>query len=278
MKKDWTKEVVQQRINRRNYPASPSAGPGIMRIFKKYFEKTIRGIDKPTVIVFGATPELRDLALEENCRLITIDASQEMVERLSPLMKHQRNPDEKILIRDWLDNFLPDSSADVLLGDGVANNIAFKDQERFMQEIKRLVKQGGYVILRETVIGPQRRIHTVEEIDDDFCHGKIHWFDLFLDLRFYADISQKFYNKKRRALPMMKMYKELEKAYQQGRLSKKSYQRLLGFRSPIVHTHMSWSEMTDFFAKYFRSLPIEQAKDYKFTKDTFVFFFGKVQK
>lgn len=273
--KQWQGKIAEQRTkDRKEYPAAPSACKGAIEIYKELLEKSIIGKKKFNACVLGSTPELRNMVLEKDGYLTSIDINPEMFDKVKPYIKYD-NGKEKIVIGDWLDNQLVSEFYDVVLGDGVSNNISFKDQDKFFKEISRLIKRGGYVILREAGINFERPIQSVEDIDKDFVNGKTHWFDTLIDLYFYSDISDNCYDKETYTSDLGKLYRDIKQCYNKGRLSKKTFDAVWWFRSDIKHTFMPYSVLKEFFEKQFILLSTKQAQDFNFTKDTFLFYFGK---
>ena len=240
--------------------------------------KAVAGKKKFNACVLGATPELRNIVLDSGGYLTAIDINAEMFEKVKPYIKYNNNEKETIVIGDWLDNQLVNESYDVVLGDGISNNISLEDLDKLFREISRLIKKDGYIILRESGINPKRPIRSVESIDKDFVDGKVHWFDVLFDLYFYSDISDDCYDKKTYKSDMGKLYRNIEKCYKKGRLSKKTFDALWWFRSDIKHTFMPHPMLKEFFEKQFISLPTKQAQEFHFSKDTFLFYFGKMKK
>jgi len=277
--KIWKGEVVDRRIEeRKNYLAAPSAGVGIMKIYKQLLKKAIRKKKNFRALVLGATPESRDLVLSLRGELVTVDISWEMIEKASSLMKYQNSPKEIIVKANWLNNPIKDNYFDVILGDGVTLHLSWRDQSKFFKELRHLLKRRGFVILREAVINPERKIRTLEEIDSDFRKSRIHQFDASIDYLLYSEISSKVYNSKTGLYDTEKFVKKLNDAYLKRRISKKSKELGKWYKGSGGRTIWSKPKSEKLFERYFRLIPTEQAKDFKFTQDTFIFFFGQNKK
>lgn len=276
--KEWAGRQADQRTRKRsNYVAAPSASKGTMRIYEELLKKAVKGKKNFKGCVLGATPETRDMVLKLGGELTTIDISWEMIQKCSALMKHASSDKEVVVKSSWLDSPLASNYFDVILGDGVSNNIHIKDQGRFFKELNRMLKKTGRLILREGVLAPGRSNRTIEEINQDFISGKIHWFDVFIDSYFYSDLSKRVHDSKTWKWYMGKYWKEVEKAYKQGRFSKKTFDAMWWFRGNLIHTFLPRARLEKCITKYFRLLPAKQAQDYKVTRDTFQFFFGKTK-
>lgn len=277
--REWTgKHADQRTVGRSNYPASPAAGRGIMRIYERLLKQAIKGKKSFRALVFGATPETRDLVLKYGGELTTIDISLEMILKCNALMSRAGNEKEIIVKGDWLNNPLPNNYYDIILGDGVSNNVALVDQDNFFREIRRLLKKNGFLILRDVILDSERPRRRVGEINQDFVDGRIHWFDVFFDLYFYSDFTPRVYNPTKARWFMSKLFAEIKKAYSQKRLSKRSFEALWWFRGNLIHCFLPRPRLEGFISKYFKLLPIKQARDFRFTQDTMIFFFGEVKK
>jgi len=277
--KQWRGRIVDIRTkDRSQYPAAPSAGKEVMAVYGELLDKAIGKKKKFNACVLGATPELRDMVLKRGGNLTSIDLSMEMFEKVKPFMKYPDHPRDVIVRANWIDNPLASQYFDVVMGDGISNNIPFKDQGVLFKKIRGLLKNNGRAILRDAVRNSDRAIRTVEEIDEDFMAGRIHWFDVFLDLYFYSDISGRCYHKKTHRSSMSKLFAIIDECHKQGRLSKKTHKALVWFRSDIKHTFMPDTLLDKYIEKQFTLLPAPCAHDFKFTEDTLIFHFGKPKK
>lgn len=274
----WYKKQIKQRMDRKNYPGAPSIGPGVLRLYEEYFKKAIGRKKKAKVLILGATPESRDLALKHGHELVTVDINMEVIIKWGSIMKFKNHPDEIIVRCNWLNMPLKSSYFDLVMGDGVSNNIPVKKYGEFFKEIKRLLKPNGYILLREAVLNPKRQIRKIEEIDADLLHKKIHWFDAFIDFWLYSDISSKAYDDKTFAANLDKLTEKLEKEYKKKRISKKSLKVFDWCKGSGARIVLPRQKLEKILKKYFKLIPVKQAQDYKVTKDTFLFFLGRNKK
>lgn len=274
-KEEWSGVHADQRAkNRANYPASPAAGPGILKKYEELLLKSVEGKKTFRACVLGATPELRDMVLHHGGELTTVDISEEMVEKYTRLMAQAGSPNEKIIIGSWLDIGLPDNYFDVVLGDGVSNNVGYGEQEKFFSEIKRILAPGGWMIVREGVNNSGRQRRTVQEIDADFLSGKIHWFDLYIDLYFYSEWTDKCRDHKTGVSYMDKFFSFVEEYHKRGLLSEQAFQAVWWFKGALVHTFLAKEKLEEIISRYLKILPVAQTDDFKFTQDTMIFFYG----
>lgn len=277
--KEWRDNIADQRTkNRANYPGAPSACQGILNVYKQLLKKAVQNKKNFQALVLGATPEIRDLVLSLDGDLVTLDISHDMINKCNRLMKHSGHKKEKIVIGDWLKSGLKDGTFDVIIGDGVTNNISVKDHQRFFQENKRLLKKNGYLIIREFVFNKDIPSSPIRKIAQKFDQGQFHWFDMFMAMYINSELKNKIYNKKQCRLYMKKFFDHFYLHYKKGDVSQKAFDAMWWFRSNIIHTFVERNKLAGLMAEYFKLLPVKQAKEFFFTRNYALFFFGRVRK
>ena len=277
-KKEWGNKALDQRLRQRsNYPAAPSAGKGIVRVYEKLLLKAVRGKKHWRALVLGATPETRDLVLKHGGELVTADISWNAMQMAYAHMKHAQDPREIIVRSNWLALPLAGHYFDVILGDGVTNNIDFKFHHKFYREMTRLLKKDGKIILREVVINPKRPLVSFREEDKKYCASKMHWFDMFMDIYLYNQRKSEFTDSKKYIWKMKKFWQLVHQAYQTGQISKRTFNAIWWFRGSIKHIFLPHPLFERGFKKFFKLLPVKQATDHDFTQDSMIFFYGKIK-
>lgn len=127
-------------------PGRPSAEA--IKFYKKFAKDATKGLrQKPRGLVFGATPELRDLLFELKFDVVMIDINLEMIEAMTELTKH-KNQQEVIIKGDWVNNCLKSNYFDVVLGDLILGNVPWGLQDALLKSIKRVLKPGGAFITK----------------------------------------------------------------------------------------------------------------------------------
>lgn len=275
-KQEWSGSNVDIRTaDRTQYIAAPSAGAGIVARYEQLIDQAVGGRESFDAVVFGATPELRDMVLARNGRLTTVDQSEESIAKCNLSLKHQQDPRETIVMQNWLVTTIPDASADIVLGDGIFNNIPFEFYGDLFRQIVRVLREGGHSILREGVTAPSRTSQTIKEISAAYEKGGVHWFDALTDLRFYSDITESARGDGRYSYSFEKLYTALDQARASGLLSEKLFADLSRFRNTVSHTIPPYDVFRQVFSEFFEPFSAEQAADFHFTQDTMIFFFGK---
>jgi len=114
------------------FPVRPS------RAEIEFWEKAVKDILKtnrnPRAMVLGVTPEIRNLLAQYKIETICSDISPFMVKAMTLAMDKQ-NPNEKIVIGDWLRMPFKDNSFDLVLSDSAQDNISLKAFDKFFSNI-----------------------------------------------------------------------------------------------------------------------------------------------
>ncbi len=113
-----------------------------------------------SVLLLGATPELRDMFVELSeqvggVELVCVDMVAGMFGAMQQLMLYKPLKNEVCLEGNWLDlsKLLPDTKFDVVLGDWVSVNVG-NSRDQFYKEICSVLKPSGYFIERAGIITP----------------------------------------------------------------------------------------------------------------------------
>lgn len=272
--KDWTGKKLEMRLKRRkDYPGSPSASPGILKLYQSFFQKAVSKKRNFKALVLGATPELCDLVLENRGELTICEARLEAVMKMEEVMRFSL--EKAIIVRSsWLNNPLDNNYYDLILGDIVFINVLSKEQPFLAREIRRLLKKGGYFLTRNVILG--KRHHDLEKIDSDFLNGKTHWFDSFFDLMIHSSITKKCQQGK--AINLNQFRKEIDKSYRKKIISSKLYFQLKKFQPVGNRTILEKERFEKILKRHFELIPVEQAKDYQYTQDTLIFYLARARK
>lgn len=95
-------------------------------------------------LVLGVTPELVAVALPAGSTMVAVDKQSSMIDALFEPAAHRR-----ALVGEWLAMPLPDTSIDLVLGDGGLSLFSFPGEYRaFSLELARVMRPGGLVVLR----------------------------------------------------------------------------------------------------------------------------------
>lgn len=275
---DWSRIIKRQMI-RKEHPATPSTSGEILFFYKKYFKKAIGRKRRAKVIVLGATPELRDIALEYGCEVVTVDLSLEQILKMTELMKHRNQPNEIIVRCNWLRlaDILKNQNFDLIIGDGCFINLSLKGEEKLAKVCQSLLKKDGCFLIRETVIISKEKKPSSFYIEK-YRQGRMKFPDLYINLALYAtDI--KIWNPKTRQFSYIIFSKTIKNLYRKGILNKKELKKLEKFVFPSAGYRFLFyrGEFEKLLKKYFKLLPVEQCKNLEFCQ-TFRFYLGRPKK
>jgi ubiquinone/menaquinone biosynthesis C-methylase UbiE len=142
------------------------------QIFAQQCRKVLSGGTK-NALVFGATPELRDiLAAHKNCRVHIADVNLEMAIAMTSLTQ-RKNPGEIWVISDWLKLPLRENFFDLMIADFTFENLPFAAQKKYFENIARWLKPGGYYLERTFLYQPDTKPVTIEELFEIYKNKKI---------------------------------------------------------------------------------------------------------
>jgi len=147
--KDWGKWSTYWKLLVECSRPSPNDLNSIGKIINKHISNT----PNPVIVILGSTPEYRDLcmayALQYKARVICVELVKDMYLAMTDLLFSHNNKEE-VIFSNWLEMDLPDNSADIVLGDLTEGNIAGEFKAKYLLEIKRILKNNGKYITRQT--------------------------------------------------------------------------------------------------------------------------------
>ncbi|OGH71092.1 MAG: hypothetical protein A3C90_00530 [Candidatus Magasanikbacteria bacterium RIFCSPHIGHO2_02_FULL_51_14] len=126
-------------------PGRPS--PQDLIGYRRFLCAAVADTERPSALILGATPDLRDLLYEEGVACTVLDCNPDMIEQMTAIRQHC-DPNETVVVSDWINNTLPSESFDVILGDFVISNIPWDKQQDFFLSVARLLKRNGRFITR----------------------------------------------------------------------------------------------------------------------------------
>lgn len=123
------------------------------------------------VLILGATPELAEISWPEHTNLFAVDANLTMMQ--SQLLQ-KKYPFKSVA--NWLQLPLPDSSINLVIGDGCYTMLAEKEYDILSNEIVRVLHPEGHFFMR-FFMRPEEN-ESIELIQADFLAGKINNFHI----------------------------------------------------------------------------------------------------
>jgi len=116
-------------------------------IVKTILKKTLKKSGK--ILILGATPELRNPALELGHKLLTLDINLDMIYKRQKVMKYPNTEDEIIVKGNWLSPwYMKEKIFDAILADASFNNISYQEMIYLFKLCKNLLKKNGLLVFR----------------------------------------------------------------------------------------------------------------------------------
>lgn len=204
--KDYCKLVIPNR---------PS--PEDCQNYGLLINQVLKNKEKPKILVMGSTPELRSLLYTYTClqkaRVYCLDFSENMYRAMTDFIAKTKLK-EKFIKGNWLKTGIKDDFFDLVVGDEVICNVPVNDHTKLFQEVRRILKKGGFWITRHNFYLPNKiKPKTIIlKAVKDVVQGKYSFqttSNYFYILLFY-NLVQK--NKQRR-VNMAEETREMEKTY-----------------------------------------------------------------
>jgi SAM-dependent methyltransferase len=199
----------QSSVSRSNRAASSAPRAYELKNYKFYLARSLKNKKNPFVLVLGATPELRDLAIKLGAFCVAADVSANNLEKLTGVMKF-KNSDKNLFIKsDWLklrEIFKP-RIFDAVLADASLNNFPAEKHEQIFKDVNSLLKPGGRFLAKNLVYLPEKAKDGLAEIQKKYDAGEIDWLWLIVHLGLYGDCYQ-LYDRRNKALFFGKLLKE----------------------------------------------------------------------
>jgi SAM-dependent methyltransferase len=119
------------------------------------------------ILILGVTPEIREVLAELKYDVTCIDINKEMISAMNSVLKI-KNPNEKIINENWLDNSLLNNSFDIVIGDAVLPNVTWEEREKLLLEAKRVLKPHGIFLNRAFCVPREKPFKNIHELLDNF--------------------------------------------------------------------------------------------------------------
>lgn len=271
----WDTAAEPRIRSRQEYGVGPAAGPNIYRRYKVTIAKVLSKQGKSArVLLLGATPELRDLVLDYNVQLVSLDVVPKILEDMSTLMKHKNDVHEVRVIGDWRDMPFAEKEFDFILGDGITNNIIVSDHDQLWKEFARVLKDDGYILLRDSVAQPLHQRHSIGEIINTAHRKKWHKYDLWFEIYFYS--SDGGFQSDKQYIDMRVTQQKLERNFYGKEIftsEEEEYMKKFT-QGSVKTTFVAERVLLQNLKKYFKLIEVYQEDDYRYC-ESFKFFLGQ---
>ncbi|MFA7209207.1 MAG: class I SAM-dependent methyltransferase [Parcubacteria group bacterium] len=185
----------------------------------KMIKDILKKEKSPKALVFGSTPEIRDLLAKYGIETTLVDANPTMKKAMDKLMK-LKNPKEKFIIDNWLSVRLPKEHFDLVFSDGPLCNIALSTWGKFIDNVNGSLKKEGLFYLAAWVYqvrnpwGFDGLIAKYKKDPEYFKDFKNRIWSLH---RLYQEPG--LYNRKKKEFHFDKVIKRLERFVKKGIIS-----------------------------------------------------------
>ncbi len=251
-----TNNLARSRAKRAGSSAPTSRE---LRVYKKYLLRAIRGKRHPRVLVLGATPELRDLAIGKGCETLAVDMSEQVILAMESCMRYRDNPRNLIMKCDWIgmNTFLSEKYFDAVVADCSLNNVPIHLQSRVCSNVAKLLKPGGLFITRNIVDIPQLYPKDIAYFQRLYNARKISWLFFWLILGSYTSWREKVVHVARREVIIANLCKLCTVAIRNGdvQFRKEDLRKIENIQThgkTITHFTFMRDEFEKLLAKYFR--------------------------
>lgn len=249
-------------------PGKPTNHEG--KIFYGFIKDSFKNNKgKKSVLVLGATPAVRDTLARFNTEITLLDATKAIMKSMTKLIKHKKQ--ERFFEGSWLDMPFSDNSFDVVAGDLILGNIDAKNKQKFLKEVKRVLKPKGYFVHRIFYVPLNWKKDSTEKVLQRFAKMDQKYnrnTELFMYLLYNT------YNPKTHEVYASIMKKEIDKYRKRGKyvysdpvvemLMNEAYEMWKPFKK-IWHTGLK-REVFSWISKEFNIIRQDYAKDHKFAK------------
>jgi ubiquinone/menaquinone biosynthesis C-methylase UbiE len=173
------------------------------------YREWLKRLKKPGMkaLVLGVTPEIREVLYELGYNITCIDMNPEMIKAMDSVIRN-KNPNEIIINKNWLDNYLPAHSFDIVVGDCVLENVPWEQRDNLLSEIARVLKPNQTFITRIFTIPRKKPLNSVQKVLKKFSAKEPNYRSA---LEFIFELQILLYNGKDHMGTFSKPKEEVEK-------------------------------------------------------------------
>jgi len=230
--------VADRRGKKKNRvpPFAPSQNE--VKFYDSYIKRVLKDQSLPNrALTLGATPELRDVAIENGLESFAVDISQKMMDKFSDLMRHKNHDLDIRSIKNWLAMDFPRDYFGIVMADASFVNLATRQEnEKLMKILKKIIPTGGFLLTRQVLYSDNYQpAEGPEELVKLYRSKKISWHDFYSELRlqFFKDQA---YDKKKFQYDSNKGFKMIKKLHQDGVLNAKEFGIMEEFANYVINT------------------------------------------
>ncbi len=230
-------------------PTRPSQAA--LEVYKQHLRQAkARGED--SVLVLGATPELRLLALREGFDVVFVDRDRLMIEAMALLMDYLGvdKTHERCLRYDWIK--IPDYQPPfgVVLGDGSLNHLTREQMSKLLSKMRGLLTASASLCLRVMTYPQSRTQASLVNIFSRYrTQAAVEQNEMLRDLWMKLLFAKGVYRKPTRTASLLRLSNELKRAHHSKHISDEEF----GTFAPLAGA-FAWGSPTVPFRGEFRRM------------------------
>ena len=248
-KEEWSRQALRILNSEKLPHFAPKQE--ILKVHQENIDLIKKNITSPHVLILGATPQLADLALTNNCFVYRVDNNLSMFDAAKKYETVKQRCNENIIINDWLSmKEIEDNRIDLILGDASLNNVLSMNMLDLFEELKRVSHTGSLLSFKQIVF-PDKKINDYhfEKVVKSFREIKLTQDEFYLILRFYS-FKDLAYDTKSCLLDAGIVFDLIEKKYKEGKLSESEYAIFDARRGLLKHTIYNKTEQQKLFREH----------------------------
>lgn len=145
------------------------------------------------VLVLGATPELRNIALELGCKVLSMDINLEMISKREKNVTTKDHDRDVVARSNWLQPwFVKEHFFKAVIGDTCFTNLPYPQMIELFGIIKRLLQKEGVIIVRHAVLYDE---HTPDQLVSLYKQGEITAKDMIILTHMNRHFKRPYVNK-----------------------------------------------------------------------------------
>lgn len=277
LKNFWGQKEIAHLRALRKYSSAPNREE--LAVYERFFRVATHGVSKPQVLILGATPELRDLALKYQSLVYAVDISKPIILAMSQVMRHRESETNLAIHNDWLslDKRFPAGFFNLALADASLNNIPVAEHEHLIKIVYTLLQSKGYFITRNLVYLRKKPVRSIREIFADYRMGKNNWFGFILEAGYYSDWTKGIYHPKRKKFSFSRYVQHLRQLVNNPEFvfaqeDQKGIDIVFKYAGKIEHITFAQEELEKMLRKYFKISRRVSLPKYTYTQFAPIYF------
>ncbi|MFH0951767.1 MAG: methyltransferase domain-containing protein [Patescibacteria group bacterium] len=271
LKAVWANKILAKSRAQRAGSSAPTNEE--LKIYQRELAKALRGKKDPEVLVLGATPELRDLAISLDARTLAVDISAELLRSMRSVMATSDSLNNIEMRADWLSigRRLPRHNYDAILADASLNNVASKQLPRLLKSLYDLLKPGGYFITRNVVYRPEITKQNLDKLQRYYNQRKTTWLMYWIEAGYYTDWQPAVYDPRTKLYNVKKILSLFTAARQRGEVRLRQadiwkFNNVARHGKGVIHVVFSKADFERLIKRYYEIVAVHETKRWHYSK------------